>query len=190
MYLYALRIAREACGLSMSMPACYLHPGPRVFCRVCSRVLCCYRTDHVVSAAVPSGTLFLLLVRHYFSFFFRSSSILKLQRKCACRIGGRYAARAFRLFRLGRWTSEATAIGQDGGESSSLSNNSERETCFAETAWSMSAEPPPSEDTSTTSSYSESAIIADSDTALFCNLLIVVSLEVLRFRYRYVKDSV
>ena len=54
----------------------------------------------------------------------------------------------------------------DGGESSSLSHNSERETCFAGTASSMSAEPPPSEDTSTTSSDSESATIADSDTEL------------------------
>ena len=44
--------------------------APRVFCRVCLRVLCCYRTDHVVSASVPSGTLLLLLVRHYFSFCF------------------------------------------------------------------------------------------------------------------------
>ena len=66
-YLCALRIAREACACQR------LH----VICAkgVLPRVLCCYRTDHVVSAPVPSGTLFLLLVWHYFSFcFFRSSS--------------------------------------------------------------------------------------------------------------------
>ena len=58
---------------------------------------------------------------------------------------------------------------QDGGESSSLSLNSEGETCFAETVSSVSAEPPLCEDTSTTSSDSESAIIADSDTGLLDN---------------------
>jgi len=58
---------------------------------------------------------------------------------------------------------------QDWGESSSLSFNSEGETCFGETVSSVSAEPPPCEDTSTTSSDSESAIIADSDTELLDN---------------------
>ena len=58
---------------------------------------------------------------------------------------------------------------QDGGESSSLSTNSEGETCFAETVSSVSAKPPPCQDTSTTSSDLESAIIADSDTELLDN---------------------
>jgi len=48
-----------------------------------------------------------------------------------------------------------------------LTINSEGETSFAEIVSSMSAEPTPSEDTSTTSSDSESVIIADSDTELF-----------------------
>jgi len=62
-----------------------------------------------------------------------------------------------------------TSNDQDGGENSSLSINSEGETCFAETVSSVSAEPPPCEDTSTTSSDSESAIIVDSDTGLLDN---------------------
>jgi len=71
--------------------------------------------------------------------------------------------------RARRWQKATISNDQDGDEISSLSNNSERETCFAEIASSMSAEPPPSEDTSTTNSVSESAIIADSDTELFSN---------------------
>jgi len=54
----------------------------------------------------------------------------------------------------------------------------------------MSAEPPPSEDTSTTSSDSESATIADSDTELPGNWLLAGLLGLSRFRYGYVKDSV
>ena len=150
-YLCALRIAREACACQR------LH----VICAkgVLPRVLCCYRTDHVVSDAVPSGKLFLLLVSHYFSFCFcRSSSTHKVQSKCAYSSGGSYAARAFRIFRLGGWASDARAKGNNkqwprwGWKF--ISVNSEGETCFAETVSSVSAEPPPCEDTSTTSSDS------------------------------------
>jgi len=80
--------------------------APRVFYRVCSRVLCSYRTNHVVSAAM---LLVLLLVGIIF-LFFQNSSTLKVQRRRACRSGGSYAARAFRLFRLGPWTSWATLL--------------------------------------------------------------------------------
>ena len=141
---------------------------------VLPRVLCCYRTDHVVSDAVPSGKLFLLLVWHYFSFCFcRSSSTHKVQSKCAYSSGGSYAARAFRIFRLGGWASDARAKGNNkqwprwGWKF--ISVNSKGETCFAETVSSVSAKPPPCEDTSTTSSDSESAIIADSDAELLDN---------------------
>jgi len=107
-YLCALRIAREACDLSTS--ACHLRLG-------CSAA--CVSAFYV---ATVRTTLFLLPCHrgHCFScwydiiflfVFYRSSLTHKLQRKCACRSGGSYAARAFRLFRLGGWTSDASAKG-------------------------------------------------------------------------------
>jgi len=86
-YLCALRIAREACGLST--PACHLRLG-------CSAA--CVPAFYVATART---TLFLLQCHrgHYFYcwydiifLFFRSSSTHKLQTKCACRSGGSYAA--------------------------------------------------------------------------------------------------
>jgi len=71
--------------------ACYLRLGSSVEC--VPAFLCCYRMNHVasaavaVSAAVPSGTLFLLIVRHYFSLllffqkFFNTHSITEVRRQ-------------------------------------------------------------------------------------------------------------
>jgi len=61
--------------------ACYLRLGSSVEC--VPAFLCCYRMNHVasaavaVSAAVPSGTLFLLIVRHYFSLLLFFSEVLQ-----------------------------------------------------------------------------------------------------------------
>jgi len=144
--------------------ACHLRRGSSASC--VPGFLCCYRTDRVASDAVAfcsrtigniisidCTTLFFFTV--FFRKFFSTHSIQEVR---------------MRQWRLGGWTSDATAKGSkqwpSGGEGSPLPINSEGETSFAEIASSMSAEPTPSEDTSTTSSGSESVIIADCDTEL------------------------
>ena len=113
--------------------------APREFCRVCSRVLaflCWYRTDHICFCVVPSGTLFLLFVRQYFSLLFFSGYFNTQSIKCACGSGGSYAAVAFGLFWLGgrramRRQKSATND-EAGGVTSCLPVNSEGDTSFAQ----------------------------------------------------------
>jgi len=164
MYLCALRIAREACDLST--PACHLRLG-------CSAA--CVPAFYVATARI---TLFLLPCHrgHYFYCWYgiiffqkffntQSTKEVRMQKWRKLRSGSSDwdGGRAWRRQKATR------SNDQDGGDSSFLSNNSERETYIAETGSSMSAEPPPSEDTWTTRSVSESVIIADSDTELFRN---------------------
>jgi len=146
--------------------------APRVFCRVC----------YVASART---TLFLLPCHrgHYFYgwydiiFLFVFLEVLQHTRyKGSARTAVEEATQRvlsgssdWEGGRVMRRQKATISNDQDGGESSSLSSNSEGETCFAETVSSVSAEPSPFEDTSTTSSDSESAVIVDSDTGLLDN---------------------
>jgi len=146
--------------------------APREFCRVCSRAFvllphgprcfCCRAIGVIIS--IYCTTLFLFIV-----FLFRSYSTHKVKRKRASSSGGSYAVLSGTSdWEGGRAMRRQKAASNDkaGAESSSLPITSEGETSFAEIASSMSAEPPPSEDTSTTSSDSESDIVADSDIGL------------------------
>jgi len=51
--------------------------APRVFYRVCSRVLCSYRTNHVVSAAMLLVLLLVGIIFLFFSEFFNIKSAEK-----------------------------------------------------------------------------------------------------------------
>ena len=127
--------------------------APRMFCRVCY-------------VATARTTLFLLPCNrgHYFYcwydiiFLLVFSEVLQHTRYKGSAHTAVEEATQRVLSGSSDWEGErvmrrqkaAISNNQDGVESSSLSFNSEGETCFAETVSSVSAEPPPCEDTSTT----------------------------------------
>ena len=168
-YLCASRIAGKACGLST--PACHLRLGCSAACVMLlphrPRCFCCRAIRDIIS--IVGMTLFFFL---FFSEVLQHTRYKGSARTAVAEATQRVLSGSsdWEGGRAMRRQKATISNDQDEGESSSLSNNSERETCFTETVSSVSAEPPPSEDTSTTSSDSESAIIADSDTELFDHL--------------------
>jgi len=88
--------------------ACHLRLGSSAAC--VPGFLCCYRTDRVasaavaVSAAVPSGTLFLLIVRHNFSllFFFKKFFSTHSIKEVRIRQWRKLRSACFRALPIGR----------------------------------------------------------------------------------------
>ena len=114
-----------------------------------------------LSAPVPSGTLFLLIVRHYFSllFFSESSSAHTVYRKCACGSGDWEGGRVMRR-------QKAASSDQAGVKVHLRQLTAKVKRALLRLSRQCRLNQHPSEDTSTTSSGSESVIIADCDTEL------------------------
>ena len=148
--LYELLVRPAACQRLYVMCASGVLP----------RVLCCYRTDHVVLLPCHRGHYLYCWYDIIFLFVFsevlqhtryKGSAHTAVEEATQRVLSGSSDWEGGRVMRRQKAT---ISNNQDGGESSSLSFNSEGETCFAETVSSVSAEPPPCEDTSTTSSDS------------------------------------
>ena len=130
--------------------------------------------NHVASAAVPSGTLFLLVVRHYFSLLFFFSEFLQhAQYK-----GSAHAAVAEATQRVLSGSSDweggramrrqkAASSDQAGVKVHLRQLTAKVKRALLRLSRQCRLNQHPSEDTSTTSGDSERVIIADSDAELF-----------------------